>query len=458
MEGVLIETALGLFAVAVLIAANGLFVAAEFALVAVDRARVEQRATDGSRPARHVLVLLERLSYHLSGAQLGITVTSLVLGFVAQPTIGALIDPAIEPVVGARASTGVSIVAALVLATIVQMVLGELIPKTLAIARPVGTALAVGPPFRAFNSVAAPITGIVNAAADRLTRMLGFEPADELHDVRSLDELAYLIRHSGQEGTLAPAEVTLLTRAIRFGDKTAADALVPRVGVTGIAADATVSDLLTCSEETGHSRFPVIRADLDDADLDDLVGVVHVKSVLDVAPERRGSARVAEIMGPVFAVPEGRDLASIFLEMRERRSQLAVVVDEHGGTAGILTLEDLVEEIVGAIDDEYDDAGELTVLEDEGVWVLSGSLHPDEVEEACGFVMPDGPYETLAGYVLHRLQRIPRQGEVFRHEGWLVEVAELDRRRVATARLRAPHHVIQARLRAGVTGTLGGRP
>ena len=225
----------------------------------------------------------------------------------------------------------------------------------------------------------------------------------------SLEDLDYLVRSSGESGVLDSAEVQLLTRTIRFGDKVAADVLVPRVALHTLDDGASVADLVALSAETGRSRFPVIGESIDD-----VVGIVHVKSALAVLPAERAATPITSVTSPVLAVPEGRELVAVMADLRRSRNHLAIVVDEHGGTAGVVTLEDLLEEIVGEIDDEHDDATELTVVEDEGVTVLDGGLHRDEVIDACGFAMPDGPYETLAGCILDRLQRIPVEGEVLR--------------------------------------------
>ncbi len=441
------DTALGLVAVVALVAANAFFVATEFALVAVDRTRIEQQAGDGRRRAASVLSLLTRLSYHLSGAQLGITLTSVALGFIAEPTVARLVEPAVVDVAGERASGTLSVILALLIATAFQMVMGELVPKNAAIARPLGTAKALAGPFRAYGLVARPFIWISDRAAERLTRRLGVEPAHELTSTPSLDDLEYLVRSSGDEGVLDSAEVQLLTRTIRFGDKVAADVLVPRVALHTLDADASVADLVALSADTGRSRFPVIGDSIDD-----VVGIVHVKAALAVAPDERGDTPITSVTSHALAVPEGRELVAVMADLRRSRSHLAIVVDEHGGTAGVVSLEDLLEEIVGEIDDEHDDATELTVVEDEGVTVLDGGLHRDEVADACGFVIADGDYETLAGFILDALQRIPVEGEVLRVDGWQLEVVEMDRNRIASVRLHEPWQQLQARLGRRVRG------
>jgi CBS domain containing-hemolysin-like protein len=427
-----IDTAIGLVAVLLLILATGFFVAVEFALVAVDRDRVDLDAKAGSRRARATATALRRLSFNLSGAQLGITVASLVIGFIAEPTIAAALEPLVERVVGEDRASGTSVVIGLVIATVATMVVGELVPKSLAIARPRATAYALASPMVVVTSVLGPLIRVLNGAANWSVRRFGIEPQEELTSVRSLEELELLIRASGEEGTLDAEALNLLTRSIRFGEKDAASALVPRRSVQSIGVDDVVAALADQAVATGHSRFPVVGADLDD-----VRGVVHVKDVYRVPYEERAARPVESLMAPAFVVPETRDLADLLVDLRRAGSHLAVVVDEHGGTAGIITLEDILEEIVGEIDDEHDrPTPVLTRVQRPGEWLLDGTLHPDEVFDACGFAIPDGEYETLAGFVLWRLGHIPEAGERFDHDGWSVEVVELDGHRVATVRLR----------------------
>jgi CBS domain containing-hemolysin-like protein len=412
--------------------ANGFFVAVEFALVAVDRDRVRIDAGAGMRRARATDAALRRLSFNLSGAQLGITITSLVIGFIAEPTVARVLEPVVGEVVGERRALGVSIVLALVLATVVQMVMGELIPKTYAIAKPRPTAYALAGPMLVYSSVAGPLIRFLNGAANWTVRRMGIEPKEELSSVRSLEELELLIRSSGEEGVLEPEALTLLTRSIRFGDKVAADALVPRVSVEAVTVEDTVAELAARSVATGHSRFPVVGVDLDD-----VRGVVHVKDVYRVPYEARAATPITEIAGEAFVVPETRALDDLLAELRRVGTHLAVVVDEHGGTAGVITLEDLLEEIVGEIDDEHDPP-RFTAVQRPGEWVLDGTYHPDEVYDVCGFQIPEGEYETLAGFILWALGRIPSEGERVLHEGWVLEVLAMDRLRISRVRLLRP--------------------
>ncbi|HYD09386.1 MAG TPA: hemolysin family protein [Acidimicrobiales bacterium] len=412
-----------------LIAATSFFVAVEFALVAVERDRVEAAAEAGSRRARIAASLLPRLSFHLSGAQLGITITSLVLGFVAEPAVAEVIAPAVGD------NQALAVALALLLVTVFTMVVGELIPKGIAIARPVGTVLALATTMRVYGTVFGPLIRFLNGAADRAVRRLGIEPREELASVRTMEELELLIRSSGEQGTLERQAFELVTKTLRFANKTAADALVPRVDMEVLARDATVADLAEASVDTGFSRFPVVGEDLDD-----VLGVAHVKDVLRVAPADRATTSIASLVTDAMVVPEGRDLESLLTDLRARRQQLAIVADEHGGVAGLITLEDLLEEIVGDIEDEHDsvaDAPRLATLPD-GVFIVEGTTHLDDVQSATGLELPDGPYETLAGFLLERLGHLPVPGERVEHEGWRFLVLEMDRHRIAGVRVERP--------------------
>lgn len=414
-----------MLAVLLLILITAFFVAAEFSFVAVDRNRVERLAAEGSAGARALERILKRLAFYLSGTQLGVTVSSLVVGFIAEPTVAS----ALEPLLG----HGASIAVGFALVTVASMVIGELIPKNVAIARADRLSMKLSRPVVGYAAVFGPVIHVLNRSANATIRRLGIEPQEELGSVRTLQELELLIRSSGEEGTLDADAFTLLTRTLRFNDKTAADALVPRVDVTYVHPDDTIPSLIACALASGFSRFPVCGTDLDD-----VVGAVHVKDVYRIDAADRPTATVVDVMTEPFIVPETRDLSSLLLELRSG-SHLAIVVDEYGGTAGIITLEDVLEEIVGDIADEYDRAGpRLTTILPTGTYELPGTLHPDEVAEACGLEIPEGEYETVAGFVLERLGRIPQERDALLFEGWRIEVAEMDKRRIARVRVTAP--------------------
>lgn len=411
-----------------------MFVLGEFAFITVDRARVEQLAGEGDRAAGRVLGALRRLSFELSSAQLGITIASIGLGFVAEPVISRVTGPALDAIPGVEVDpgAGVAVATALALATVTQMIVGELVPKNWAIARPLGAARLVVVPFGWFAAVFGPLIARLNGAANRLVRLFGIEPVEELASVRSLEELDLLIRSSVREGTLDPAAFPLLARAISFGDKTAGDALVPRTAVVALAREATLADLVQVALETGHSRFPV-----HEGDLDDVVGMVHVKDAFRVPRRRWGEARLSEILLDVPLVPESRDLAPLLVELTGSGLQLAAVIDEYGGTAGIITTEDILEEIVGHIEDEYDRDREV-VPPGPGAHLVPGISRADEVEEQVGFRLPAGEFETLAGFLLSVLGRVPAPGDEVEHEGWRFTVLTLDGLRIDQVRVVPP--------------------
>ncbi|MGH8873762.1 MAG: hemolysin family protein [Acidimicrobiia bacterium] len=430
-----IEVALGLLAALALILANGFFVAGEFALVAVDRARMEQMAAAGSRRARLVTGALGRLSFELSGAQFGITVTSLLLGFIAEPTVARAIQPLVTalPFIPAGATRQVSVFLALALATGTQMVMGELIPKNLAIALPVPSALNVAPPMAAVNRLFRWVISFLNESANWTVRRMGIEPQEELSSVRSLEELDLMIRSSAEHGGFDEAEAALLARSIEFGRKTAADVLVPRMSVVTVQSTDTLEELARVALRSGHSRFPVHSGDVDHVE-----GTVHVKDVYRVPPEQRAATLITEVARPALVVPEAQPLDDLLVQMRSSGRHLAVVVDEYGGTSGLVTMEDLLEEIVGEIDDEHDRAGRPASGASSRDQLFDGDLNRFEVEERTGLELPEGRFETLAGFVLARLGRIPQPGEALDYQGWRLEIAEVDRFRITQIRVIPP--------------------
>ncbi len=416
----------GLVAIGVLLVANAFFVAAEFSLVAVERARIDAASEAGERPARRVRRLQESLTRHLSGAQFGITLAALLLGFVAEPTVARILS-------GDAHATGASVALAIGMATVLHLVVAEQVPKYVALAIPERTALALAPAITAYGVATRLLVDLLNRTANAIVRFLGVEPKGQIQASRTLDELEDLIETSADDGSIDPDEATLLRRSIRFADKTAADALVPRVAIEALQRDEPATALVQLSLDSGHSRFPVYGVDLDD-----IVGVVHVKSLYGRPAAERGRVPVADLMHEVLAVPETRELEDVLADMRVRRNQLAVVVDEHGGTAGIITLEDILEEILGEIGDETDRVEVRTRSEAQGSTVVSGRLNLDEVEEATGFRVPEGPYETLAGFVVARMGYLPEVSDMVVFDGWRIEVVAVDGHRVATLRIVAP--------------------
>ncbi|MGI8335614.1 hemolysin family protein [Actinomadura scrupuli] len=420
-----------LAAAVALIAANGVFVAAEFSLVTVDRGQVQRLAAAGDRSAKGVLAAVRQLSFQLSGAQLGITITSLLLGMITEPALAHLLSPWLPE--------SVAVVAALAIATVAQMVLGELVPKNAALAKPLTVARFAIPPQRAFSVVFGPLIRAFNAIANNLVHRLGVEPQDELASARSAEELGLLVRLSAEAGTLPPGTAAMLRRALRFGDKTAEEAMTPRVDCTTVEASSSLAVLLEIADETGHLRVPV-----HGEDMDDIIGVGVVADAFAVPAAERATTSVRDIARPPVLVPETLLLATVLERLRAAHSELAVVVDEYGGFAGIVTTEDLAEELVGEMADEYDQPDEEsvepipTLLAPGESAVVPGGLRPDEVEERTGFVMPEGPYETLAGLLLARLGHLPAAGEEIDVDGWRLAASVVERRRIEQVTLTAP--------------------
>jgi CBS domain containing-hemolysin-like protein len=359
-----------------------------------------------------VLAAVRSLSTQLSGAQVGITLTTLVVGFLVEPSLATLLDPVLRgPLTRAglsgEAVGGVAVAVGLFLATVFSMVFGELLPQNLGISAPLATAKVVAGPQRAFTRLAAPLIVVLNGSANRVLRLIGVEPQEELSSARTPEELAALVRRSADLGTLDEQTAAILTRSLDFSAHTAADVMTPRVRMVTLRRGENAADVVRLARRSGHSRFPVIEQDVDD-----VVGVVHLKSAVAVPRERREEVPVAALMSEALRVPETVRLDPLLLMLRQHGLQLALVVDEYGGTAGVVTLEDVVEEIVGEVSDEHDRSRLGVVRRRDGSYSLPGLMRPDEVRESVGVMVPDGPvYETVGGYVMAAIGRVPVVGD-----------------------------------------------
>nr|WP_243752211.1 hemolysin family protein [Leucobacter weissii] len=414
----------------VLTLGTGVFVAAEFSLVALDRRELERRREGGQRGLDRVINGLRITSTHLSSAQLGITLTTLLAGYTLEPAISGFLD-------GPLGSLGVpeefrrviSAPLAIVAATLLSMVVGELVPKNFAIARPLQTARVVMPLQGAFTTVFKPAILVLNGSANGILRSIGIEPKEELSGTRTAQELSSLVRYSASAGILEEDTATLLDRTLRFSEHSAADVMTPRTRIESVHRLAPASSVLELAGRTGFSRFPVI-----DEDRDDVIGVVHVKQAVAVPRAKRDEVPVAALAEDPVRVPETIRLDQLLGELRAQGLQLAIVVDEYGGTAGLVTLEDLVEEIVGEVADEHDRA-RAGVVGTAAEMTLPGDLRPDEMLHQAGIVIPDGDYDTVAGFVLSELGRIPELGdEVVLDDGATLRVERMDGRRIARLR------------------------
>ncbi|MBH0121801.1 HlyC/CorC family transporter [Rhodococcus sp. CX] len=412
---------------------TALFVAAEFSLTALERSTVDAHARDGDRRARQVQHAHRTLSFQLSGAQLGITITTLITGYLAEPVLARFLNPLLQAVgLSESTASGISLALALILATSFSMIFGELVPKNLAIAHPLGTARATAGLQVAFSLVFKWAIHGLNGSANWVVRRLGIEPAEELRSARSPQELGSLVRASAESGALDERTALLVDRSLRFGDRTAEDLMTPRVTIECLDQHDTVLDLIDLSDRTGYSRFPVV-----DGDLDATLGVVHVKHAFTVPGPRRAHTPLRTLARQVPIVPSTLDGDEVMERVRADGMQVALVVDEYGGTAGIITMEDLIEEIVGDVRDEHDEPEPDARQLDDG-WSCSGLLRIDEIAGLTGYHAPDGDYETIGGLILDELGRIPDTGDEMllparpgdHTERWLARILAMDGHRI----------------------------
>lgn len=411
---------------------TAVFVAAEFSLVALDRPSVQRAVDSGDYAAGSVLTSLRQLSTQLSASQVGITLTTLVLGYLVEPSLGRLLESPLEAIgVSGTAAVAASTTLALVIATIFSMIFGELLPQFLGISAPLPVAKLVAGPVRVFSVIMRPFIVVLNGSANRALRAMSVEPQEELSAARTPQELASLVRRSAEAGTIEAGTARLLTRSLDFGERTAADVMSPRVRCVAVERTASAADVVALARSSGHSRFPVLGDGWDDVS-----GVVHVKKAIAVPPERRPDVPVTALMIPPVLVPETIRLDPLLLLLRKGGFQLAVVIDEYSGTSGVVTLEDVIEEIVGEVSDEHDRVRDTSRMLPDGSWTLSGLWRPDEVRDRIGADIPDGAtYETLGGFVMAQVGRVPQVGDEVTVGPWRLRVVSMDGRRVDRVRL-----------------------
>jgi CBS domain containing-hemolysin-like protein len=410
---------------------TGLFVASEFSLVNLDRSDLEARQQRGEKRLRMPISALKRTSTHLSSAQLGITLTTLLTGFTIEPALSELLSGPFESLgMPTAAVRPVATVIGVVIATLLSMIIGELVPKNFALALPLATAKLVIPFQIAFTAVFRPFVTVLNGTANAILRLVGIEPKEELSGARTAEELSSLVRRSAMEGTLETDTATLLARTLAFGDLAAHDVMTPRPRVAFVERSDTADDIVELARKTGFSRFPVTGEDIDD-----ILGVVHIKQAVAVPRERRAEVPASALQSEALRVPETMGLDMLLAELRGRGGyQMAIVVDEYGGTAGIASLEDLVEELVGEVSDEHD-RSKPDVVRSRDWLTFPGILRPDELRERSGVVVPEeGPYETVAGWLMAELGRLPVVGDVIETDAGTFRIDRLDGRRIDRVR------------------------
>jgi CBS domain containing-hemolysin-like protein len=421
----------GLLLVLLVTAVTGYFVAQEFGYVAADRGRLRRQAAEGDRSAVRALRVTERLSFVLSGAQLGITVTALLVGYVAEPFLGeglaSLLGVAGVPT---AVSMPISVTFALVVATVVQMVFGELAPKNLAIARPEAVAKALSRSTLAYLTVFGPVIRLFDTAAARLLRRIGIEPVDELPEGATTEDLEQIIAASRADGVLSAEMSALLDRGLDFRGLTAGSVMVPRVDVRLVPASASAADVVALLD-TGHSRFPVRGATSDE-----IIGVISISDVVSVPPQQRSSVRVADVLSEPLLIPSSLRLPAVLERLRSRHRQMACVLDEFGGFAGIITFEDIAEELVGPIRDEDDLPEPAPVRQDDGSWLVPARWRLDEISDFTGVDLPlSDDYETVSGLVMARLGRVAKAGDSLTLDDLSVRVESVNRHVPQTVRL-----------------------
>ncbi|HZA12085.1 hemolysin family protein [Mycobacterium sp.] len=430
-------TLLAVLAFVLLTAGTAVFVCAEFSLTSLERSTVDANARTGGRRDKLVQRAHRTLSFQLSGAQIGISITTLITGYLAEPLIARLLHgPLAAASLPKHLLDGVSLALALLIATSVSMVFGELVAQYLAVAKPLPVARAVAGPQLLFSMLFTPLIHLTNGTANWILRRLGIEPAEELRSARSPQELGSLVRTSARAGALDPLTAALVDRSLQFGARTAEELMTPRTEIETLEGDDTVADLVVKAMETGYSRFPIVRGDLDET-----IGIVHVKQVFEVPHGQRERTRLATLARPVAVVPSTLDGDALMAQIRANGLQTALVADEYGGMAGMVTVEDLIEEIVGDIRDEHDEPTPDVVRTPNG-WRVAGLLRVDEVADAVGFRAHEGEYDTIGGLVMHELGHIPVEGESVELKEfdpdaelenpprWRATVARMDGRRI----------------------------
>ncbi|MEX2178836.1 MAG: hemolysin family protein [Gemmatimonadaceae bacterium] len=421
--------------VMLLVFANGFFVAAEFGLVAVRRSRIDQLAAEGDSSAKVVQSALKHLDRYISGTQLGITLSSLALGWIGEPALASLIDSALAGLGIVAPSAAVHSVAAIttafVIITFLHIVLGELAPKSVALAKPEMVSKLVVRPLALFSNIAYPAIWVLNGAANMLLRAFGIQPVSELEHVHSSSELRLLVMQSRAHGALTETDTAMLAGVFDFHEKKARDVMRPRTEIVALPIDATAEEVRQVVRSERYSRYPVYRDGLDD-----VTGVFLAKDMWLHDPSV--PFILADHVRPTLYIPDNRPAERAMEDLRKKRAHMAVVLDEYGGTAGILTLEDLIEEVIGDINDEYDMATRQAVV-DNGVLELAGSMSLVDVRSDYSLDIPEGDWNTLGGYVFGTLGRLARIGDRVVFPGGELEVVAMDGRRVAAVRVVLEH-------------------
>ena len=409
-----------------LVVGTGLFVASEFAIINLDRVDLESRRSAGEKGLDLSIRAVATTATQLSSAQLGITLTVLLTGFVSEPALSRLLYPSLSYLGFSESGTEVfATVLAMAIATIASFLLGELVPKNMALSAPKKVLKAVAPFQLGFTFIFKFLIVFLNNNGNFILRRFGIEPKEELSVARSAEELTSLVRRSASLGTLESDTAKLIEKTLTLTSLLASDIMTPRPQMHTLEREQSAKDLIDLARESGHSRFPILGEDSDD-----IVGVAHVKQAVAIPPQRRAQVPVSAIMVEPVRVPETMPLDRLILTLRGRGLQFGVVVDEYGGTAGIATLEDAVEELIGDLSDEHDRTKAHIVQYSDGSASFSGLARPGEMREIGLKISDDEDYDTIAGFVMSELGKIPQDGDVVELPTGQLKVIRMDGRRV----------------------------
>jgi CBS domain containing-hemolysin-like protein len=407
-----------LVAVAVLVLLNGFFVAAEYGLVTARRTRILELEHEGNRRARRVLQITSDPPRFIAAMQLGVTLTSLAIGAIGEEALRAVFDPIM--------ATVLAVILAFFVITFFHVVIGELVPKGIALAHSDRTALAVSGPVRAFFSVFGPLIWVLQRATELVLHWIGLEPPGAEGEAHSEAELKMLVSASSEHGELEQQESEMLYKVFDFADKEVADVMVPRPQVVALSVDLPAKDCLAAVIDSPYTRYPVYRGSVEN-----IVGILHVRDLFSALSDPSlADVNVEELLRPAHMVPETKDLAALLQEFRRTGQHMAIVVDEYGGLEGIVTLEDLLEEIVGEIEDEFDLPDESVERIDDETIHINGTFPIDDFNEQFHADLPDEDYHTVAGFVFGELGHQPELGEAVEHENLRFEVLEIQGSRI----------------------------
>lgn len=428
----MIDPILALVLAAALLGLNAFYVAAEFAVTTADRPRLAELAQGGSWAGRMAQKSAKELSLMLAGAQLGITVASIALGFVAEPAVAFLLELAIGRIWELDPATLhlIALPTALALVTALHMVFGEILPKNVALTRPTGVALALAVAFRFFANAVRPIIWVLNGAANLVVRLFGVEPEDEVDIAYSRKDLEFIVADLGAEGQLDEPELEMLERALNFSGLRVREAMTPRPQMVSADVSSTPLQLARMAQRSGYSRFP-----LWEGDQDNIVGLVDVVDLYRLSARDWGAPLPRPAISQLPAVFENAPAAQLPTLMRSSATEMLLVVDEHGDAAGLVTTEDLAVALVGDLADQSaEDSPDLRQLAD-GSWSATGLTRASELAQALDLELPEGEFDTVAGFVINQLSAIPDEGAFFAYRGWLVMVVRTSGPRILTVRL-----------------------